>query len=104
MAKKWVSVLIEDGNRTVSWEYTQDCTLRKVLTDWNFRWIPNSVSTNGLYIPDCMLDYTLDGILEQVEKFGVPYGKHADMAYDLYVGLDSVEEKKVESAKEDAEL
>lgn len=102
--KRWISVLIEDGNRTVSWEYTQDNTLRKVLTDWNFRWKPNSVSTNGLYIPDCMLDYTLEEILEQVKKFGVPNARHAGMAYDLYIGLDSVEEKKVKSAKEDAEV
>ena len=102
--KRWISVLIEDGNRTVSWEYTQDSTLRKVLTDWNFRWKPNSVSTNGLYIPDCMLDYTLDGILEQAEKFGVLHGKHVGMTYDMYIWLDSVEEKKVKSAKDDAEV
>lgn len=68
MDSKWISVRIDDGNRTVSYDYQADKSLRKILTDWMFKWVPDSIQVNGMRVPDSMLDYTLANHMAQVQR------------------------------------
>ena len=68
MDSKWISVRIDDGNRTVSYDYQTDKSLREILEDWRFKWVPGSIQVNGTRVPYSMLGYTLANHMAHVQR------------------------------------